>query len=382
MLTSVLASVQLAVPASIPSPAESVWHLGPVPLRAYALCILAGIVLAIWLGNRRWIARGGEPGVVGDIAIWAVPFGIVGARLYHVATDWELYFGEGGEPLEALRIWQGGLGIWGGIALGAVGAWIGARRRGVPLPALADALAPGIVLAQAIGRWGNWFNQELFGGPSDLPWAVEIDRQFRPERFADVETFHPTFLYESLWCIGVALVLIWADRRFRMGHGRVFALYVALYTLGRSWIEYLRVDPAREVLGLRLNVWTSVLVLVGAVVYIVVSARRRPGRETPEELRGAAAAAQPGIDDPPVPGGGPRPAQISARRGTRCRRPARRRGRARVGEPGPRRRLAASWTLRAAYPRLCSRVRSETRSNHAQSSSGCGGPAARGLEES
>jgi len=292
----------MAVPASIPSPAESVWHLGPVPLRAYALCILAGIVLAIWLGNRRWIARGGEPGVVGDIAIWAVPFGIVGARLYHVATDWELYFGEGGEPLEALRIWQGGLGIWGGIALGAVGAWIGARRRGVPLPALADALAPGIVLAQAIGRWGNWFNQELFGGPSDLPWAVEIDRQFRPERFADVETFHPTFLYESLWCIGVALVLIWADRRFRMGHGRVFALYVALYTLGRSWIEYLRVDPAREVLGLRLNVWTSVLVLVGAVVYIVVSARRRPGRETPEELRGAAAAAHPGIDDSPVPG--------------------------------------------------------------------------------
>ena len=245
-----------------------------------------------------------------------------------------------------------------------VGAWIGARRRGVPLPALADALAPGIVLAQAIGRWGNWFNQELFGGPSDLPWAVEIDRQFRPERFADVETFHPTFLYESLWCIGVALVLIWADRRFRMGHGRVFALYVALYTLGRSWIEYLRVDPAREVLGLRLNVWTSVLVLVGAVVYIVVSARRRPGRETPEELRGAAAAAQPGIDDPPVPGdeaatSGDEPALTRTAAPTSC-----------------------VLTLRAAYPRLCSRVRSETRSSHAQSSSACGGPAARGLEES
>jgi prolipoprotein diacylglyceryl transferase len=170
----------------------------------------------------------------------------------------------------------------------------------VPLPALADALAPGIVLAQAIGRWGNWFNQELFGGPSDLPWAVEIDPQFRPERFADVETFHPTFLYESLWCIGVALVLIWADRRFRMGHGRVFALYVALYTLGRAWIEYLRVDPAREVLGLRLNVWTSVLVLVGAVVYIVVSGRRRPGRETPEELRGPSATAEPANQDEPA----------------------------------------------------------------------------------
>jgi prolipoprotein diacylglyceryl transferase len=298
VLISAPASVPLAVPASIPSPAESVWHLGPVPLRAYALCILAGIVLAIWLGNRRWIARGGEPGVVGDIAIWAVPFGIVGARLYHVATDWELYFGEGGDPSEALRVWQGGLGIWGGIALGAVGAWIGARRRGVPLPALADALAPGIVLAQAIGRWGNWFNQELFGGPTDLPWAVEIDQQFRPERFADVETFHPTFLYESLWCVGVALVLIWADKRFRMGHGRVFALYVALYTLGRVWIEYLRVDPAREVLGVRINVWTSILVFTAAVVYIVVSARRRPGREAPEEL----AAAHPAIEDEPAPG--------------------------------------------------------------------------------
>ena len=297
MFTSAAASVPLAAPASIPSPAESVWYLGPVPLRAYALCILAGIVLAIWLGDRRWIARGGEPGVVGDIAIWAVPFGIVGARLYHVATDWEMYFGEGGDPLEALRVWQGGLGIWGAIAFGALGAWIGARRRGVPLPALADALAPGIVLAQAIGRWGNWFNQELFGGPTDLPWAVEIDQQFRPERFADVATFHPTFLYESLWCVGVALILIWADKRFRMGHGRVFALYVALYTLGRVWIEYLRVDPAREVLGVRINVWTSILVFAAAVVYIVVSARRRPGREAPEALRGAAATAPPAAED-------------------------------------------------------------------------------------
>ncbi|MGH8825780.1 MAG: prolipoprotein diacylglyceryl transferase [Jiangellaceae bacterium] len=300
MLISATASLTTAAPASIPSPAESVWYLGPVPLRAYALSILAGIVVAIWLGNRRWIARGGEPGVVGDVAVWAVPFGIVGGRLYHVATDWEMYFGRGGDPLEALEIWRGGLGIWGAIALGAVGAWISARRRGVPLPALADALAPGIVLAQAIGRWGNWFNQELFGGPSDLPWAVEIDPQFRPAQFADVETFHPTFLYESLWCIGVALVLIWADKRFRMGHGRVFALYVALYTLGRVWIEYLRVDPAREVLGLRFNVWTSILVFAGAVVYIVISARRHPGRETAAELRSAPDELGPDPSEPAV----------------------------------------------------------------------------------
>ncbi len=287
MLTTAPASFAFALPASIPSPPESVWHLGPIPLRAYALSILAGIVLAIWLGNRRWIARGGEPGVVGDIAIWAVPFGIVGGRLYHVATDWELYFGEGGDPVEALKIWEGGLGVWGAIALGGVGAWIGARRRGVPLPALADALAPGIVLAQAVGRWGNWFNQELFGRPTDLPWGLEIDPAFRPARFADAETFHPTFLYESLWCIGVALVLLWADRRFRMGHGRVFALYVALYTVGRGWIEALRVDPANELFGLRLNVWTSILLFTGAVVYIVASSRLRPGREDPAALRAA-----------------------------------------------------------------------------------------------
>lgn len=267
------------LPASIPSPSNAVWQLGPIPVRAYALCILAGILVAIWVGNRRWIARGGAPGVVGDIAVWAVPFGIVGARLYHVATDWEMYFGPGADPVDALKIWQGGLGVWGAIAMGALGGWIGAKRRGIPLPPLADALAPGIVLAQAIGRFGNWFNQELFGRPTDLPWGLEIDPEFRPDRYADVETFHPTFLYEALWCVAVALILVWADRRFRMGHGRVFALYVALYTLGRSYIETLRVDPAREVFGLRLNVWTSVVLFAGAVIYIVVSARMRPGRE-------------------------------------------------------------------------------------------------------
>jgi prolipoprotein diacylglyceryl transferase len=267
------------LPASIPSPSNAVWQLGPIPIRAYALCILAGILVAIWVGNRRWIARGGAPGVVGDIAVWAVPFGIVGARLYHVATDWESYFGPGADPVDALKIWQGGLGVWGAIAMGALGGWIGAKRRGIPLPPIADALAPGIVLAQAIGRFGNWFNQELFGRPTDLPWGLEIDPEFRPDRYADVETFHPTFLYEALWCVAVALILVWADRRFRMGHGRVFALYVALYTLGRSYIETLRVDPAREVLGLRFNVWTSVVLFAGAVIYIVVSARMRPGRE-------------------------------------------------------------------------------------------------------
>jgi prolipoprotein diacylglyceryl transferase len=270
--------------ASFPSPAEGVWHLGPLPVRAYALCIIAGIGVALWLGERRWSARGGRRGDVTEIATWMVPFGIIGGRIYHVVSSPQAYFGDGGEPVKALYIWEGGLGIWGAIALGGVGAWIGCQRRGIPLPAFADALAPGIVLAQALGRLGNYFNQELFGRPTDLPWAVEIDPAFRPDGFAEQATYHPTFLYELLWNVGVAALVIWADRRFRLGHGRAFALYVAAYTVGRFWIEALRVDPANEVLGMRLNNWVSLLVLGGAMAYIVVSARRRPGRETPDEL--------------------------------------------------------------------------------------------------
>jgi prolipoprotein diacylglyceryl transferase len=271
-------------PFSIPSPSEGVWHLGPLPLRAYALCIIAGIVVAVWLGERRWVARGGRQGDVTEVATWMVPFGIIGGRIYHVITSPDAYFGTGGHPLHALYIWQGGLGIWGAIALGGVGAWLGCRRRGIPLPAFADALAPGIVLAQAIGRVGNYFNQELYGKPTDLPWGLVIDVAHRPQGSLNQATYHPTFLYELLWDVGVALLVIWADRRFRLGHGRAFALYVAAYTVGRGWIEALRVDPAHELLGLRLNDWTSLLVFLGAVGYFVVSARLRPGRETPEEL--------------------------------------------------------------------------------------------------
>ncbi len=265
--------------AFIPSPGQGVWHIGPLPLRAYALCIIAGVIVAIWLGERRWVARGGRRGQVGDIAIWAVPFGLVGGRLYHVVTDPELYFTKGADPVAALYVWQGGLGIWGAIALGALGAWIGCRRLGIKLPPLTDALAPGIVIAQAIGRWGNWFNQELFGKPSTLPWALKIDPAHRPEGYAQYATYQPTFLYECLWDLGVAGLVIWADRRFRLGHGRAFALYVMAYTAGRGWIEYLRIDHANHILGLRLNVWTSVLVFAAALVYFLVSARRRPGRE-------------------------------------------------------------------------------------------------------
>ncbi|GGQ37127.1 MULTISPECIES: prolipoprotein diacylglyceryl transferase [Streptomyces] len=271
--------------AYIPSPSTGVIHLGPIPLRGYAFCIIIGVFVAVWLGNKRWIARGGKPGTVADIAVWAVPFGLVGGRLYHVITDYQLYFGEGRNWVDAFKIWEGGLGIWGAIALGAVGAWIGCRLRGIPLPAWADALAPGIALAQACGRWGNWFNQELYGRATDLPWAVEISAG--PNR--DAGTYHPTFLYESLWCVGVAFLVIWADRRFKLGHGRAFALYVAAYCVGRGWIEYMRVDEAHHILGVRLNVWTSIVVFVLAVVYFVLSAKLRPGREE--------------VVEPDVPGG-------------------------------------------------------------------------------
>ena len=266
-------------PFSIPSPEQGVWHLGPVPLRAYALCIIAGIIVAVWMGERRWVARGGRAGDVTEVATWMVPFGILGGRIYHVITTPEPYFGTGGQPLHALYIWEGGLGIWGAIALGGVGAWIGCRRRHIKLPPFADALAPGIVVAQAIGRLGNYFNQELYGRPTDLPWAVEIDRAHRPADLLDQVTYHPAFLYELLWNLGVAALVVWADRRFRLGHGRAFALYVAAYAVGRAWIEALRIDPAHDILGLRLNLWTCLLVFLGAATYFVVSARLRPGRE-------------------------------------------------------------------------------------------------------
>ncbi|WP_436773812.1 prolipoprotein diacylglyceryl transferase [Yinghuangia sp. YIM S09857] len=270
--------------AYIPSPSKGVVDLGPLPLRGYALCIILGVILAIWLGERRWIARGGRPGTVMDLAVWAVPFGLIGGRIYHVITTPGPYFGKNGDPMQAFAIWKGGLGIWGAIFLGGVGAWIACRRRGIPLPAMADAIAPGIVLAQAVGRWGNWFNQELYGKATDVPWALKIDADHSPDGVAG--TFHPTFLYEFLWCIGVALLVLWADRRFQLGHGRAFALYVAGYTVGRFWIEDLRIDEAEHILGMRLNNWTSILVFAGAVAYIVVSSRKHPGREDPATLKG------------------------------------------------------------------------------------------------
>ena len=259
----------------IPSPSQGVWHLGPLPLRAYALGIIIGAIVAIWIGEKRFVARGGKPGVIGDVSMWAIPFGIVGARIYHVITDPELYFGAGKNPVNALKIWEGGLGIWGAVALGAVGALIGCRRYDVKFSEVADALAPGILIAQAIGRWGNYFNQELFGKPTTEPWGLKIDAANRPDGYEQYATFHPTFLYESIWNLLGALLIIWIGHRGRLTGGRVFALYVMVYTAGRFWIEQLRIDPANDIGPFRLNVWTSIILFALSTAYFVLARRRR-----------------------------------------------------------------------------------------------------------
>ncbi|MCK6209017.1 prolipoprotein diacylglyceryl transferase [Georgenia sp. EYE_87] len=268
--------------ASIPSPSQAEWYLGPLPIRAYALAILLGIFAAWWILDRRYTAKGGPQDAALDVAFWMVPFGIVGARIYHVLSSPDAYFGPDGDPVRALYIWQGGLGIWGAVALGAVGAWIGLRRKGLRMAPFADALAPGLLVAQAIGRLGNYFNQELYGAPTTLPWGLEIDDAHLVGGYESGTLFHPTFLYEMLWNLGAAAVLVWAQRRFRLRHGRVFWLYVMLYTAGRVWIEYLRIDDAELVLGLRLNVWTSVLIFLVALVAFVVVGRRT--RDVPESI--------------------------------------------------------------------------------------------------
>lgn len=264
---------------SIPSPPVDYLNIFGFHLRFYALCIMAGIVVGLTVAVRRWKARGGNPETIESVALLAVPLGIIGARVYHVITDYELYFGPGRHPVDALKIWNGGLGIWGGVAFGMVGAFVMSRRRGANFAALADACAPGILVAQGIGRLGNYFNQELFGRPTTLPWGLQIDLAHRPAGFAQYATFHPTFLYELIWNLAMAAVLVLVDRRFRFGHGKVFALYVVLYTFGRFWIEALRIDTVNLVGGFRLNNYTSAIVFVVALAGFIWLCLTRPGRE-------------------------------------------------------------------------------------------------------
>ncbi|WP_075889636.1 prolipoprotein diacylglyceryl transferase [Actinomyces provencensis] len=284
----------MTLPTAIPSPGRGVWYLGPLPLRAYGILIVCGMVVAVWITSRRYAARGGDPELASTMAMWAIPFGIVGARIYHVLTSPAAYFGPGGNPLQALEIWKGGLGIWGGVALGAVGAWIALRRAGQRMGPMADSVAPALLVAQAIGRWGNWFNQELFGAPTTLPWGLRIDAAHMPAGYPEGTLFHPTFLYECLWNLAMAGLIVLLDRRHRFRSGQVFALYLMAYTLGRGWIEMLRIDDAEHVLGLRLNVWASLLVFLGGLVLFVLAGRRG----APTELTAAERALVVSRDEP------------------------------------------------------------------------------------
>ena len=263
---------------SIPTPTQSQISIGPFNLHFYALCIIAGIAIAIWLGNKRLAAH--DPsleGVVAEVAVIAVPSGIIGGRLYHVITSPDKYFGQNGDPLSALKIWQGGLGIWGAISLGALGAFFSYRRlaRAINLPSFGvflDAIAPGILFAQAIGRFGNWFNAELFGRPLDTWWGLSIPYKYRPRGYGLFETFHPTFLYEAIWCALLALVLI----RFatNWSAGATFAAYIGVYSLGRFFIESLRIDSAHQFAGMRINQWVSLaLVALGSALFFRLQAR-------------------------------------------------------------------------------------------------------------
>ena len=276
----------------LPSPTVGVFHLGPLPVRMYALCILAGIVLAVWLTGRRLVARGGEPGQVLDVAAWAVLFGIVGGRLYHVVTTPGPYWGEGGHPADALKIWNGGLGIWGAISLGAVGAYIGCRRQGISFLAFADAAAPGVAFAQAIGRFGNWFNNELYGGPTTAPWGLEIHQWDQSAGRAVVDAagqpvllgvFQPTFLFEAVFLVVLGTLLLVVDARRALAPGQLLGLYVAGYPVGRIVIEKMRTDEAELVWGQRLNVWTSILVFLLGVWIVWFTGRRARRSAAPAE---------------------------------------------------------------------------------------------------
>ena len=277
-------------PMAFPAPPGPTLPLGPLDLRMYGLLIAIGVIAAVWLFGRRLAQRGfGTSDDASSIAIWAVGAGLIGARLYHVATDWDRF----SDDLGAIpAIWQGGLGIPGGLLAGIpVGLWV-ARRKGIPLGVAATCAAPAIPLAQAIGRWGNWFNQELFGRPTELPWGLEVDPL--PAGFAEGTLFHPTFLYESLWTLGLVGVLLLIDRTVRLGPGRLMGVYIAGYGLGRFWIEGLRIDRADELAGLRWNQWVALAAVVGGVIYLVLTRGRNdwpeprfrptPQPEAPDEV--------------------------------------------------------------------------------------------------
>jgi len=263
---------------AFPTPAQSVLELGPLTIHYYALCIITGIAIAIWLGGKRFQYKTAQgQSIVSEVAIVAVPSGIIGGRIYHVISSPNAYFGAGGSPVDAFKIWEGGLGIWGAISIGLFGAYLRYRSlaKKVDLPpfaVFADALAPGILLAQAIGRFGNWFNGELFGRPLDTWWALDVPFKYRPFGYSQFESFHPTFLYEALWCTLVAVSLIVFGNRWKPG--QVFAGYVFAYCLGRFFIELIRIDSANTIAGLRVNVWVSVIVALSALGFFARASKQ------------------------------------------------------------------------------------------------------------
>lgn len=264
----------------IPSPPISYFQIGPLTVHIYALCLITGIIVAWTMGVRRWRARGGRTESFETVLLWAIPIGIVGARFYHVMTHLGDYFGPGINPWTAFAIWQGGIAIYGAVGFGALAAWLAARRQKIAFAALADALAPAIAVGQAIGRFGNWFNQELYGWPTTLPWGLEIDPAHRVPGYEQYATFHPTFAYEAIWDLSTAGVLLWADRRFQLGRGKVFALYIALYGFGRTFTESMRLDYSYDIFGpLRFNAAMAMLICLVGIVLFLWLLRHRPGRE-------------------------------------------------------------------------------------------------------
>lgn len=266
---------------SIPSPEISYIDLGIFRIHFYALFILLGIAVAVWFTDRRLTKRGATPGVMIDIAIWAVPFGIIGGRFFHVITHPRDYFFEGADLLATLRIWEGGLAIYGAVIFGAVGVWLGARQVGLKFWSVADAVAPGVLLAQAIGRLGNYFNTELYGLPTDLPWGLEVpaDDPHYPIGLPAGLTFHPTFLYEMIWNVLGVLLILSLEKKFRLQWGKVLALYLIVYSTGRVWIESIRIDPSEIILGLRINVWSALIGAAIGIAIFAVQSRRHPGEE-------------------------------------------------------------------------------------------------------
>ncbi|MEY4991020.1 MAG: hypothetical protein RIS08_1246 [Actinomycetota bacterium] len=267
--------------ASIPSPEISFIDLGPVRIHFYALFILTGIAIATFMADRTLTKRGAEKGVFLDIALWAVPAGIIGGRFFHVITHPRDYFFEGADLLAVFRIWEGGLAIFGAITLGAVGAWWGARQAGIRFSAVADAVAPWVLVAQGIGRLGNYFNQELFGIPTTLPWGLEIPstNPAYPNGLPDGLTFHPTFLYEMLWNFAGAAAILYLASKLKLQWGKVFGLYLVVYSFGRIWIESIRIDPSEVILGLRINIWSALIGVAIGIIIIWVQSRRHPGLE-------------------------------------------------------------------------------------------------------